>query len=296
VLESADLTRTAQYWDIRTNSTINREDWEDHPLVRERFTSIRGGLLLEEWVVKRYIPKFPLKKAIGFGVGVAEFELALVHAGIVQEYHLYDLSQKALNLARETANRLRIENQVHFYCQDLNNLDFPENHYEFISFINSLHHVSQLEKVLAKLYKALVPGGVLFADEYIGPNRFAAPEEHLQYARRTFRILDKHLKKPLPELPLPTVEEVILADPTEAVHSEEIVATLQKNFDRLEITPTYGSLCFNLWWGLNHNALFESREGFDLVKTTLDLETYLVNTGQLPTYFAYLAAFKRTPS
>jgi ubiquinone/menaquinone biosynthesis C-methylase UbiE len=293
MLLNKDLNTTAKYWD--DNALViaeNQADWANHPLVINHFRAIREGLSLEEWLVSRYLPKPSVQRAIGFGVGTATFELILTQANVVQEYHLYDVSEKALELAQETAHRLGIEKRVHFYCQDLNDLDFPENSYDFVSFISSLHHVTQLESVLEKLYKAIVPGGLLFANEYIGPNRFAAPENHLQYARRMFRILDKSLKKPFPELPLPTVEEVILADPTEAVHSEEIVDSLQRIFDRVEITPTNGSLCFNLWWGLNHDALFESREGFDLVQTALDLEAYLISSGQLPTYFAYLVAFK----
>jgi ubiquinone/menaquinone biosynthesis C-methylase UbiE len=293
MLSKEELDRTAKYWDEHfVTININRADWLSHPLVQNQFNLIREGLSIEEWLVTRYLSKIKVHRAVGFGVGAAGFELTLVQANIVQEYHLYDVSEKALELAQESAARLGIENRVHFYCQDLNELDFPENYYDLVSFISSLHHVTQLEAVLEKLYKAIVPGGLLFANEYIGPNRFAAPENHLQYARRFFRILDKSFKKDFPELPLPTVEEVILADPTEAVHSEEIVANLQKFFDKVEITPLNGSICFNLWWGLNHDALFESRAGFDLVQTVLDLEAYLIKQGRLPTYFAHLVAFK----
>jgi hypothetical protein len=49
-----------------------------------------------------------------------------------------------------------------------------------------------------------------------------------------------------------------------------------------------------MFWGLNHDALYETAEGTELVRFILAMDKALVHAGALPHYFAHLVARKTT--
>ena len=152
--------------------------------------------------------------------------------------------------------------------------------------------MSELQVTLRKLHSALRPGGLLFSWEYVGPNRFAFPRRETAVAERLYRALAPELRGPWPELPLPNPMEVAEADPTESIRSEEILDAVHGVFDAVDVTSLGGALAFPLWNGLNHDALFDTERGHDLVRLVLELDAGLSRAGTLPAYFAYIAARK----
>lgn len=58
------------------------------------------------------------------------------------------------------------------------------------------------------------------------------------------------------------------------------------------MTHGYGTLCFMLFWCLDPNAIYETEQGRDFVKFLVAIETALVDSGRLPSYFDFLVAFK----
>ena len=74
------------------------------------------------------------------------------------------------------------------------------------------------------------------------------------------------------------------------MHSGEIVETLERYFGDVQVAPMGGALAYPLWAGLNHDYVFEDREGVRFVETLVDLDQALTESGRLPTYFALIAA------
>ena len=81
-------------------------------------------------------------------------------------------------------------------------------------------------------------------------------------------------------------------DPTEAVHSADILPTMREIWPDLEVYGQYGSLLFMLMWGLNYNAIYEDPKCFGLFGELVKLETMLVDRGALPHYFVNAIARK----
>lgn len=265
--------------------------YQAHPLVQERLHALRDGLSVDKWFAQKYL-RTPARRGLGIGTGAATVELLLMQQGAVREYDLYEVSQTALDQARETARQFGVLERVRFFCQDINEVSIPANTYGVVSFISSLHHMSNLEGVLRRVHAALTPGGVLFADEYVGPDRFAFPERDTQVARWFYRTLDGELRSAWPELPLPNPADVAAADPTEAIHSAEILETVSNVFANVEVTGLQGTLAYILWNGLNHDALFDTDKGADLVRAILAFDDALILSGQLRDYFALIVARK----
>ncbi|MHB8645173.1 MAG: class I SAM-dependent methyltransferase [Thermomicrobiales bacterium] len=289
-----DTKRTAEYWDVQHLTTAHhRKEWSIHPLTAERQWKILGGMDAGQWFSRRYLPTGSARRALSVGVGTANGELNMLASGLVEQYDLYEVSQASLDQARLNARALGVEDRARFICADFNTVTLPDETYDLVTFIASLHHMDRLDETLRAVYRTLVPGGILFASEYVGPDRFDYPPEHTAFAERFYDVIDPALKNPMePKLRHPSPAEVIANDPTEAVHSSQIIETVRRIFPQVDVTPIYGTLPFIMFWCLNADALYETQQGMDLVQVILDLDVALVDSGKLPTYFAYIVAIK----
>lgn len=289
-----DYKQTADHWDNQHfDQDYLRAEWSFHPYAKARLNKLLGFNSREEWFHHRYLAGRSGLRALGIGVGTCETEVNILSLGAIAHYDFYDVSPAALEDGKRRALEKGIADKVGCHCQNIHQVDLEPGSYDVITFIASLHHIEDLEGILAKCYEALAPGGVLWAAEYTGPDRFDYPPEHTDLARRIYRALDPSLKKSWePELRFPTVHEVIEADPTESVHSSRIIDVAGRIFDDLEILPTYGTFAFILSWSLNHDALYDTPQGREFFQTVLDLDQALIDSGQLPHYFAYLIGRK----
>jgi SAM-dependent methyltransferase len=290
-----DLARTAAYWDAfaLTTPQCNPAEWLDHPLTRARLEHLRGGRSVEQWLIDRHLTAGPVARAASLGAGVATIELELLQRGAVQHWDLYDISQRSLDYAWENAKRLGLHDRITLHCADFEEITLAPDTYGLITFISSLHHVANLRDMLQKVNGALTPHGVFFADEYVGPDRFAYPPEAAALAQRFYRTIDPGLRSPWPELPLPTPDMVTAADPTESIHAAAIIPMVREYLSEVEITPFNHAFAFIIWWGLRHEALYSTPEGLDLVQTILDYDNALVNSGRLENYFSYIVGKKK---
>lgn len=292
--EFMDMRQAAEYWDEQHDAeTFLRAEWSFHPLARARLHRMLGNTSREEWFARTYLASHPARHGLGIGVGPAKSELRLLANGAVERYDLYDISASSLASARAGAERLGVADRTRFFCADIQQALLPTETYDVITFFHSLHHIERLDEVLHACYTALAPGGVLWATEYIGPDRFAYPEADTAFAKRLYRALDPDVKKAWePELRFPTPEEVAAADPTESVHSSAIVPAMRRAFARTQVIPTYGTLAFILSWCLDPDAIHDTEKGRDAFQTILDIDTAMIDAGQLPHYFAYLIGHK----
>ena len=295
-LSADDIAKAAEHWSKAHNDTdFARREWLGHPLAQQRLVKIMGHHTHAQWFVDTQLWHKPVRRGLGVGVGAAFHELQLLTSGAVERFDFYDISPAGLDIARVEAEKLGVADRIDFICRDINTSTLPRETYDVITFMASLHHIHELEKTLLACRDALAPGGVLWAFEYVGPDRFAYPDEHANIARRIYRLLDEELRLPgEPDLKFPSPEEVIAVDPTEAIHSSEILPTMRRIWPNLEVHGQYGSLLFMIMWCLNHDALYDTRKGWEAYGTLVDLETALVDAGALPHYFVNAIARKDT--
>lgn len=294
--QESDLQRTAEFWNREHFSPeMQRAEWQNHPLARDRMSRLLGGRIRERWFVETYLPPGGVDRGLGIGVGTGATEMEILGSGAVRHFDLWDVSSAGLNAAREHAGRYGMADRITINVGDIHQADLGASLYDVITFIASLHHIENIDGVLAQCHRALKPGGVLWAAEYVGPDRFAYPPEHTALARDLFHGLDPKLRKSWePELRFPTPEEVIAADPTESIHSSQIPDAIARHFDQIEQTATYGSFAFIMFWGLNHDAIYENSEGEALVRAILAIDEALIDAGRLPHYFRQIVARKLT--
>lgn len=288
-------TKTADHWAQQYKREIfARREWIGHPLAAARLKDIMSGHATHAaWFVNTQLRNKPVKRGLGVGVGVAIHELRLIQSGAVERFDFYDVSQSGLDIARNSAIELGVAERIEFICADINEAKLPRGTYDVITFMASLHHIDKLTETLSRCDEALAPDGVLWAFEYVGPDRFEYPDEHADIARLVYKLIDPEMRLPgEPDLKFPSVAEVIAVDPTEAVHSSKILETMRSKWPNLEVYGQYGSLLFMLMWCLNYNAIYDDPKCYQLYGHLVHLETKLVDSGALPHYFVNAIARK----
>jgi hypothetical protein len=284
----------ADYWgENYYNEAFKRQKWQAHPPSLERMSILLGNKMRDDWFGENYVKNRPIKRALGVGVGRAETELGLLKNGAVEHFDLWDISPVGMQGAMEQARSWGMGDRLTCHIGDILESDLRSGEYGLVTFIASLHHMPELERTLCLVNRAMASEGLLWAAEYVGPDRFNYPPEHAKFAHAFWDVLPAKPRNPrLTKLTFPTPEEVEAADPSEAPCSSQIVPMMQRLFPQLDVKPMYGTFPFMVFWGLDHNALYETPEGRELVRYILAADTMLCDTGVLPHYFQYLVATK----
>lgn len=288
--------QAAEYWGAKyLDPSFHRAEWQAHPHSLARLAAIQGGVDRDVWFAQNYLKGTPARRALGIGSGTAQTELSMIERGYVEHFDLFDVSPIGIEHAKATAEKAGYGHRVTTHCTDFAAAKIEPGSYDLVVFVASLHHMSDIEGALRAANAALKPNGWLWgANEYVGPDRFNFPEAHVRYVRHFFRSIPRRFRK-LDDLMFPTPEEVAAADPSESIHSSQIISTMRRLFPYLDILDLYGSFAFIIFWGINPDAIYESEEGADIVNMILGLDRGMVECGILPGYFAHLVAHKTTP-
>jgi SAM-dependent methyltransferase len=286
-----DLLQAASYWDDMaaqyfTDGVTRRAEWQAHPAAAARRYRLLGDRDALGWLTARLPGR--VDRALGAGCGTAAFELELLSRGLVEHFDLCDVSGSSLAAATDRAEGLGLGDRITVRRGDI--LAADRDGYGLVTFVSSLHHAVDVTATVRFAHEILSPGGALFADEYVGPRRFAYPPEHADLVKGLYRSLASELRGPWPELPQPNPVDVAAADPTEAAQSDLILDAVRAEFADVELAPCFGALPFILWWGLDHDALWDTQTGREFAEFLLALDTALGSSGALPSYFSLILA------
>lgn len=125
----------------------------------------------------------PLGLGVSVGSGEGNKEFALMRAGLVERFLLYDLSQACIDAARAAARAEGLEGRVEARVESPVDRPLPEP-VDFVYWDHALHHMMDVEAALKWSVAALRPGGLLVVNDYIGPPRLVWRREEVREARR----------------------------------------------------------------------------------------------------------------
>ena len=277
--------------------------WMDSPIVREYVneTYIDFKDSFFSFFKSKYVPECSFKKGLELGCGNGLPTLSF--STVVQYIDAYDISDEAINLAKKNALEKGIKN-INFNVMDLNQIGLPHNEYDVVFFNHALHHFDALERIFSEVAKSLKPGGIVFIDDYIGPNR-------LQWKQREYAIMteidnilpDKYRMDSLHENQVRSEVEIITleafepdwpgGDPSEAVRSEEIIPVLKKFFEIIEEKPQGGTILHGLLQGIIHNFNPEDETDTAILRLICLIEKLMLKEAGLESYFKGIVACKR---
>ncbi len=116
------------------------------------------------------------KKVLDVATRYGEFALKLKEG--LKDYDeiiAIDNSQEVINTAREK-NR---DSSINFICMDGGNMDFDDNSFDIVCISNSLHHITDISKVLNEMKRVLKPGGIFIVNEMFNDNQSEAQKTHV---------------------------------------------------------------------------------------------------------------------
>ncbi len=226
-----------RFWN-RTHQHGGATTWGQEAGVRQAINRrITGNE--HQWPVEWFaseIAKEAYPRVLSLGCGVGALERDLASKGLCGAALGVDLSEQALEIARQKA-RLAGYTHLDYQRADLDQLRLEPKSFDAVFVHQALHHVRDLEGCLVQVAKALTPRGVFYADEYVGPSRHEWKRELLQTAEAVFQQLPRAVRRRR-RLQLP----VDWRDPSEAVRSSDILPVLAEHFEIFERRDYGGNL------------------------------------------------------
>lgn len=280
--------------------------WLAHPTVLARSHRLASGdpnrdaySRLVELLRERGVT-LPIAHSISIGCGFGALERDLTARGIVGEVDAYDIAPVAIVEAKRQARQLGLTN-LRYHLADLEKAELPPASVDVVFAHSSVHHVERLEALYATVRRALRPGGVFHLHEYVGPNRFQWTDAQLRLGNAFLDSLPPRLRRlpngqPRPPLRRPTIEEMIAADPSEAVRSAELITALEACFDIIEFRPLGGALAHIALGGIAQNFDPASPEDEAILQRLFETEDAAMADGTIGSDFATITAVPKPSS
>lgn len=185
----------------------------------------------------------PYERALSLNCGNGWVERSLVAAGVVRSIVAVDFLEPLLQTAREAS----VGQPIEFVQMDTNAAEFPPGPYDLVVNHAAGHHIANLDRVFRRLRELLEPDGTLVTWDYTGPHRNQYGRRIWEAAHAVNRRLPVEYRSPMAYPHLPTM---LVADPTEAVHSELLLETMDRYFVPIHQRSLGGPIAYLL---LTHN-------------------------------------------
>lgn len=259
--------------------------WAEHPLTARHINKMVSGdpsVYWIDWAVHSFLAD-RRGTGLSLGCGTGYLERHVLERRLASRMEAIDISPQAIDEAQRAAGTL----PVTYRRGDLNTLVLEEEAYDFVLSAAALHHVTDLEHCLCQVRRSLKPGGVLIVNEFVGPVRFQWTDAQLDLANRVYAALpERYRMNHLTGLDQDSVErrpvcDMIRADPSEAVRSDEIIDLAESLFERLSLRPIGGSLLHPLLEGVIGNFTEGDLLDDTMLRMMIDIDAQTVWTGVL---------------
>jgi SAM-dependent methyltransferase len=299
--------RTAELWGRdaaqRDDPARQRRHWSAHPVSVADINRAIGGDPGVGWIQHLQRSRFAHTRPRGLSLGCGSGAVVVdaLACGLVHQMEGIDLSAAAIEVARQRAQRAGLGSRATFRVANVNELQLS-GPYDLIVFEQSLHHVDALGPVLDRCAAALAPDGWLVINEYVGADRFQWSDEAERLMNAILqRLPSSHRLHPdtdAPKLRMQRVDPqaVIALDPSEAIHSGDILAALEARFDCVERRDFGGTLLQFLLADIAANFDPDEARDVSLLQLLSLLEAELIRAGVIGSDFVYAVYRRRDAS
>ncbi len=300
----AGLETAGKHWGERAREQValnKPNSWAECPIVNQEYICplISGeahvGWL--EYVARKYYLT-PVSIALSLGCGGGGLERHGLQLQIAQRFDAFDVSDDALQLAKEEAEKSGQLASINYTASNLNKLEFAENVYDAAFASQSVHHIEALEHYMQQVSRCLKPGGYFIINEFVGPNQFQWTDVQLAHCQRLLEEIPELYRQTIREpgvkhnVERPTIEFMNGYDPTEAIRSTNIIEELERQFEIIERRDFGGTLLHLVLDNIAGN-LSDSDEGKTILRNLFAEERRLIESGEIGSDFTLLVARKQ---
>lgn len=262
--------------------------WNDfEPVVRELNERATGHRDVT-WFEHLRDTAGPFRHALVLNCGNGWVERELLDRGVVASAVGVDVSDELLNEARRHAAERDLP--LRYERLDTNAAEFPDDRFDLVVNHAAMHHVAYIDRVTRRLHELLAPDGVFVSWDYVGPHRNQYTARQWEAAWETNLALPEHVRQ---RMRYPLLPAMIEGDPTEAIHSELILPTMERYFDLEHRRDLGGGVGYLL---LTHNDALHglpAEEAEPHVRAVMAADAALTEADPTTSLFAYVIARPR---
>jgi ubiquinone/menaquinone biosynthesis C-methylase UbiE len=232
---------------------------------------------------ERYAVK-PFQHGLFLNCGDGRWEREFVDRKIVKSVTAFDVSPDLL----EKAKSLKGERSINYILADANKIRLKKSSFDLIVNIAALHHVQYINRLCKILAASLKNDGYFVSFDYIGPYRNQYPLFNWLLIKTVNRFLPVSIRKP--NLGYPHLPTMLHVDPTEAIHSNLILKTINRYFNIVEKHDAGGGVAYEIF---THNPKLMDKNLLNLPETDLCIGRVLKVDHMLskfritPNFFSY---------
>ncbi len=251
------LSTAAAHWNsLQKISWLNRRTrwWHSPSIIRHVNNHICGQSLDgitsgDIALLKSRYPSRKFARAISVGCGNGSKELELVKAGLVEHFDLFEISVASIERGRVLAENAGAGHALSFHQAAVDmSVTVDTGKYDLVYWNNALHHMLDVPQAMQWSKDQSKPGGVIYINDFIGPDRMQWTTEMLRIASAVRSSLPKSmLRHPLfpwrklpSDVPLASVANMIAIDPTECADSSRMLQAFTDYFPDGLVIPTGG--------------------------------------------------------
>jgi len=237
-----------------TGKQLKLRWWQSQEVIKDVNRRVCGEAIpgfsngLTTLLKQRYASSVPFERAVSVGGGIGNKEMALLRAGVIKHFDLYELSSARIDQGRKLALDQNLGERISFHEADAFVACTDPEVYDLVHWNNSLHHMFDVDAAVLWSKTVLKPGGVFYMDDFIGQDRFQWSDEMLEISSAVRSSLDDRLMvnprhpsmKLAREIKRPNAARLIEDDPSEAVESSKIPAAVLKHFPDADLKNTGG--------------------------------------------------------
>jgi SAM-dependent methyltransferase len=272
---------------VNQNSDVyyKRTYWNDHDLVNEyintRVSNEKGKNGYKYFQEMTKGRKF--NKALILNCGNGWVERELMDIGLIKEAVGIDYSEDLISVAR----RKTLDRPLRYYLLDTNTAAFPETGYDLVINHAAAHHIAFINKVFLKIAEFLPEDGYFVSMDYVGPHRNQYPRKQWDAASKLNQRLPENLRQ---EMRYPHLPTMLATDPTEAIHSELIVDTMNRYFHIERHQKVGGALAYLLLTFNDNFFKAEKEEKEKWIRFILEEDGKYLSNNPLSSMFDFIIA------
>ncbi|HTU81099.1 MAG TPA: class I SAM-dependent methyltransferase [Candidatus Acidoferrales bacterium] len=242
-----------------------------------------------------FLPRERWKHArmLVLGDGSQWLEADLHARGAFERLDVLDPSPAGVEAARANAGEA-LRRVANYEVADFETLTLPRDTYDAIWCNMRLGYVVAIERLVAQLARSLRPGGLLMANEYVGPGRYRLPARQRRTVEAAFSLIPARYRRrfgrhdcEVQETPqFPSADRQSSGPPS----SSAIASAVSQHFTMLQYRPAGGTILQFALEGIAGNFRSEDRGSMRILEMLFAIEDALIDTGEIGSDFAVFVA------
>ena len=267
-----------------------------HSIAKPQTGSLDGWSI--DFIARKCLHPRP-ERVLAIGSGMAFIEEHLLANDLVGHIVAYEMSPTAARAATARLADKPYAGRLEMRSADVLTENLPDGTFDMVFVQAAIHHFFEIEAMYQLMHRVLKPGGLIWFDEYIGP-------DHHIYDAHVMAIMNEmddclapqyrwdHLAKHTRQhVPIPSLEFMMQHDPSEGVHASRIMPLAYQYFD-ISFRQDYGGAIMRPFFtGILPNFDWADPKDQTIARLIILFEQVLTRNGVIPSYHTAVVGHRR---